>query len=105
MAISQATVGTSATTILGPVPASTAWATTCVFLMNNNAAARTVQIYVIPSGGSASVTTQIIKDLAIDGADTYVLNTEKLFLATGDFIQVTASAATSIYATVSYMTI
>jgi len=102
MAISQATVGTSATTIYTSSGNS---ATTVIFLMNNNAAARTVQIYVIPSGGSASVTTQIIKDLAIDGADTYVLNTEKLFLATGDFIQVTASAATSIYATVSYMTI
>ena len=102
MAISQATVGTSATTIYTSSGNS---ATTCVFLMNNNAAARTVQIYVVPSGGSAGVTTQIIKDLVIDGADTYVFNTEKIFLATGDFIQVTASAVTSIYATVSYMTI
>ena len=102
MAISQATVGTSATTIYTSSGNS---ATTVIFLMNNNAAARTVQIYVVPSGGSASVTTQIIKDLVIDGADTYVFNTEKIFLATGDFIQVTASAVTSIYATVSYMTI
>ena len=102
MAISQATVGTSATTIYTSSGNS---ATTVIFLMNNNAAARTVQIYVIPSGGSASVTTQIIKDLAIDGADTYVLNTEKLFLATGDIIQVTASAVTSIYATASYIAI
>ena len=102
MAISQATVGTSATTIYTSSGNS---ATTVIFLMNNNAAARTVQIYVIPSGGSASVTTQIIKDLSIDGADTYILNTEKLVLATGDIIQVTASATTSIYATVSYVSI
>jgi hypothetical protein len=102
MSISQAAVGTSVTTIYTSSGNS---ATTVIFLMNHNASARTVQIYVVPNGGSAATTTQIIKDLSIDGADTYIFNTEKLVLATGDTIRVTASAATSIYATVSYVSI
>ena len=103
MAIAQQTVGTSATTIYTSSGSS---ATTAIFLMNNNAAARTVQIYVVPNGGSAGTTTQIIKDLVIDAADTYIVNTEKLVLANGDTIQVTSSDdATSVYATVSYVSI
>lgn len=103
MAIAQQTVGTTATTIYTSSGSS---ATTAIFLMNNNAAARTVQIYVVPNGGSATTTTQIIKDLTIDAADTYVINTEKLVLSNGDTIQVTSSDdATSVYATVSYVSI
>lgn len=102
MAITQTTVGTSATTIFTSVNNT---ATTAIFLMNNNASARTVQIYVVPSGGSAGTTTQIIKDLAIDPADTYIINLEKLVLSNGDTIQVTASAVSSIYATVSSVSI
>lgn len=102
MAITQQLVGASATTIFTATQES---ATTSIFLMNNNASARTVQIYIVPSGGSASATTQIIKDLSIDGADTYIINTEKLILSTGDTVQVTASATNSIYATTSFVVI
>jgi|11_taG_2_1085331.scaffolds.fasta_scaffold30522_2 hypothetical protein len=102
MAITQAAVGTSSTVIYTSSGES---ATSAVFLMNNNAAARTVQIHVVPSGGSASVNTQIIKDLSIDGADTYVLNAEKLVLDNGDTIQVTSSDASSIYATTIHVSL
>jgi len=100
MALSQQLVGTSATTVYTSSGDS---ATTSIFLMNDNAASRTVQVYLVPNGGSASTTTQIIKDLAIDGADTYILQNEKIVLANGDTIQVTASDLNSIYATVSYV--
>jgi hypothetical protein len=100
MALSQQLVGTSATTVYTSSGDS---ATTSIFLMNDNAASRTVQVYLVPNGGSASATTQIIKDLAIDGADTYILQNEKIVLANGDTIQVTASDLNSIYATVSYV--
>lgn len=102
MAITQAAVGTSSTVIYTSSGDS---ATTAVFLMNNNASARTVQIHVVPSGGSASANTQIIKDLSIDGADTYVINTEKIVLSNGDTIQVTSSDAASIFATVSHVSL
>ena len=103
MAIAQATVTQAGVDIYTSSGSS---ATTAIFLMNNNAAARTVQIYVVPSGGSVTTSTKIIKDLVIDPADTYIINTEKLVLANGDTIQVTSSDdATSIYATVSYVSI
>ena len=100
MALSQQLVGTSATTVYTSSGDS---ATTSIFLMNDNAASRTVQVYLVPNGGTAGVTNQIIKDLAIDGADTYILQNEKIVLANGDTIQVTANATNSIYATVSYV--
>ena len=103
MAIAQQTVGTSATTIYTSSGNS---ATTAIFLMNNNAAARTVQIYVVPNGDSVGTSTKIIKDLVIDAADTYIINTEKLVLANGDKIHVvTSDDDTSVYATVSYVSI
>ena len=103
MAIAQATVTQAGVDIYTSSGNS---ATTAIFLMNNNAAARTVQIYVVPSGGSVTTSTKIIKDLTIDAADTYIINTEKLVLSNGDAIHVSTSGDdTSVYATVSYVSI
>jgi len=103
MAIAQATVTTAGADIYQSSGSS---ATTAIFLMNNAVAARTVQIYVVPNGGSVGTTTKIIKDLVIDAADTYIINTEKLVLANGDKIHVvTSDDDTSVYATVSYVSI
>ena len=103
MAITQAgAVGTSATTVY---TSSGTTAITCMFFMNDNAAARTLDIHVVQSGGSATVTNKIIKTITIDPADTYVINLEKLVLSDGDTVQCLASAGSSIYATVSSVTI
>ena len=103
MAITQAgAVGTGATTIY---TSSGTTAITCMFFMNDNASARTLDIHVVQSGGSATVTNKIIKTITIDPADTYVINLEKLVLSDGDTVQCIASAVSSIYATVSSVTI
>jgi len=103
MAIAQETVTTAGVDIYTSSGNS---ATTAIFLFNDNAAARTVQIYVVPSGGSVTTSTKIIKDLTIDAADTYIINTEKLVLSNGDAIHVSTSGDdTSVYATVSYVSI
>lgn len=103
MAIAQATVTTAGVDIYTSSGNS---ATTAIFLFNDNAAARTVQIYVVPSGGSVGASTKIIKDLTIDAADTYIINTEKLVLSNNDAIHVSTSGDdTSVYATVSYVSI
>ena len=102
MALSQATVGTGNTTIF---TSSGNNATTAMFFMNDNASARTIDLYLVPSGGSAGTTTQILKTFSIDGADTYIINDEKIVLANGDTIVAKASASSSIYATVSYVSI
>jgi len=100
MAIAQQLVSNSATTIYTSSGNS---ATTVIFFMNDDASARTLDVYVVPNGGSAGTSTQIIKNLSIDAADTYILNIEKIVLSNGDTIQATASAINSIYATVSYV--
>jgi len=103
MAIAQETVTTAGVDIYTSSGNS---ATTAIFLFNDNAAARTVQIYVVPSGGSVGASTKIIKDLVIDPADTYIINTEKLVLSNNDAIHVSTSGDdTSVYATVSYVSI
>ncbi len=103
MAITQAgAVGTGNTTMY---TSTNTTAITCMFFMNDNAAARTLNIFVVQSGASPATTNQIIKAVSIDGGDTYVINLEKLVLDNGDTIVATASAGSSIYGTVSSVTI
>ena len=99
MAITQAgAIGTGATTVY---TSSGTTAITCMFFMNDNAAARTLNVHVVQSGGSIANTNQIVKTITIDPADSYVINTEKLVLSNGDTIQCTASVGSSIFPTIS----
>ncbi len=102
MAITQALVGTSATTVFTSV---NNMATTALFFMNDNASGRNLTIHVVKSGASAAASNVIVKAITVNGGDTYVVNTEKLVLANGDTIQAVASASNSIYATVSAVSI
>lgn len=100
MALAQAAVGTTATVIY---TSSGETVTTNIMLMNNGGSAVVVQIFAVPNGQSAGNSTKIIKDLTIDAADTYILNTEKFVLADGDTIQVTCDTASSVFATTSFV--
>ena len=102
MAISQQAVGNSATTVY---TSTNTTAITCMFFMNDNGSARTLDVHVVKNGESLGTANKIVKTITIDPADTYVINIEKLVLENGDTIQCVASAATSIYATVSSVTI
>lgn len=102
MAITQALVGTSATTVFTSV---NNMATTALFFMNDNASGRNLTIHVVKSGETAAASNVIVKAITVNGGDTYVVNTEKLVLANGDTIQAVASASSSIYATVSAVSI
>lgn len=102
MAISQQAVGTSATTVY---TSTNTTAITCMFFMNDNASARTLDVHVVKNGESLATANKIVKTITIDPADTYVINIEKLVLENGDTIQCVASAATSVYATVSSVSI
>ena len=102
MAIAQAVVGTGATTLY---TSSGSNATTAMFFMNDNVSARTLNLHIVPSGGTAGTANQIVKAVSIDPGDTYVINTEKLVLSNGDFVAASASAGSSIYATISYVSI
>ena len=102
MAITQTQVGTSATTVY---TSTNTTAITCMFFMNDNASARTLTVHVVKNGASASTLNTIVKTINIDGADSYVINTEKLVLDNGDTVQCVASAGSSIQATVSSVAI
>ena len=102
MAISQQAVGNSATTVY---TSTNTTAITCMFFMNDNASARTLDVHVVKNGESLGTANKIVKTITIDPADTYVINIEKLVLENGDTIQCVASAASSVYATVSSVSI
>ena len=100
MAIAQAQVGTSIGTIYTSTNNS---ATTVIFFCNTTGSAATVSAYAVASGGTAGASNQIIKDLTIEGGDTYVMNAEKLVLGNADTIQASSDTASAITATVSYV--
>ena len=102
MALAQAQLGTSVTTIYTSSGDS---ATTCIFFCNTNGTAETIDVYAVPSGGTAGVLNQIIDTLTINSGDTYIMNIEKLVLANGDSIQAVATTGSVVTATVSYVSI
>ena len=102
MALAKATLGTSIGTVYTSTNDS---ATTSIFFTNDNASARTIDVHLVANSTSADATNRIIKGLSINGGDTYILSAEKIVFANGDKIQALCSAATSVYATVSYVSI
>jgi hypothetical protein len=67
----------------------------------------TANVYAVPSTGSASDANKILDELEIASGDTYQLYAagEKLLLANGDSIQLSASANTSLTVVTSFSTI
>ena len=104
MTIQTTAVSNSATTVY---TSTNNTAITYMELTNVSGGALTVDIHVIPSGDSLSNTNIIAKTLSIATLDSYQIYTggEKLLLANGDTIQITASAATGINAVVSFTAI
>jgi|11_taG_2_1085331.scaffolds.fasta_scaffold39424_2 hypothetical protein len=104
MTIQTTAVSNSATTVY---TSTNNTAVTYMQLTNTSAGALTVDIHVIPNGDSLSTTNAVAKTLSIAATDSYQLYTggEKLLLANGDIVQVTASAATGINAVVSFTSI
>ena len=104
MTISVTAVSNSLTTVY---TSTNNTAITYLNLTNSSAGALTVDIHVIPSGGTAGTTNLVAKTLSINATDSYQLYSggEKLLLANGDFVQVVASGATGINAVTSFTAI
>lgn len=102
MALAQAQLGTTVTTIYTSSGDS---ATTVIFFCNTSATAETIDVYAVPSGGTAGVTNQIIDTLTINSGDTYIMNIEKLVLSNGDSIEASATTGSVVTSTVSYVSI
>jgi hypothetical protein len=95
------TVGTGAYTSVGDN------AVTVMYLTNITASGVAVEVYVVPSADTstfeASPTAgyKIYNALTVPANDTYVIDSEKLILADGDKIYVTAGSDSAINVTVS----
>ena len=105
MAIRQRLATTTTTALDFVFQASADTALTSIHLCNVTSNDAVVNIYLLPSDGSTTVPTEnnkIYNSLTIQGTDTYVIDTEKMILASGDKIYVeTPDSSSSVVATIS----
>ncbi len=100
--ISNTQIGTSNTTIYS-VPAGESHAVVLMILCNtDDSNDKTVTIYAVPNGSSASNGNMIVNDLTIPAGDTRIYNLEKFIMEGGDSI-VGIADATGVTATFSVM--
>lgn len=105
MAIRNYTVSTSTTTYY---TSSGETVVTPIYLYNHSASDVTVDLFLVDNSsgsGTATAASQIYGSLQIAAYDTYVIDKEKLILATNDFIAARASAANAVTLTISYSSI
>jgi hypothetical protein len=103
MSISNTLITTSNADIL-TVPALTTYASVAILFCNYGAADETITVYAIPSGGSASNTTTIMKSFVLPSGNTYIFDT-KLLLGAADKITVVGVVGGLVSATVTYLAI
>ena len=108
MALSNTTVLTTATgtLLLGPIPTGKTYAVVVMFFTNSGTSAETVSVYAYPDADelldtSADDKNLLIKDLSIEGGDTFTFNAEKLLIDAGDSI-IAVSSVGNIQAVLSY---
>ena len=100
MTISQGQLAGTATNIC-VCGASEERAVLNIVFCNTDSSARTITLYVVPSGGSESDSTKIANEVSIDAGDSYVW-TDKILLGNSDKISGLASVASKITFTASY---
>ena len=82
--------------------ASAETAVTVIYITNKTDSDGTVDVYVVPNGGSVGEPFKIYTELTIKARDTYILDTEKLILETGAKIYIVApDSAAQFNATIS----
>lgn len=79
-------------------------AITTVIVCNTGVADRSLTLYAVPSGGSASTTNMIVNSLTVPAGDTVSFDQEKMVLSNGDFL-VAVSDNTGLSATVSTLAV
>ena len=105
MAIRQRLAPTTTGALDFVFQASADTAVTSIHLCNVTSSDAVVNIYLLPSDGSTTVPTEnnkIYNALTIQGTDTYIIDTEKMILSSGDKIYVeTPDSSASVVATIS----
>ena len=99
MAITNFQVGTSVT---AAYTASVETAITVIYITNKTDGDGTVDVYVTPTGVSATANHLVYSQLTIKARDTYILDTEKMILESGAKIWIAApDSAAQFNATIS----
>ena len=96
----------------GTVPAGKTYGVSNMLICNTAAEDQTgandatCRVFVVPSGQSSNANANmIINDALLPGAETFILDTEKLMLTAGDTVVVENTAVNNVtlIATVSYL--
>lgn len=83
------------------VPSGQEVALTTMFFCNYSASDVTLNsLNLVTSGGSASDTNRVLKDLLIPAGETLTFDTEKIVLSSGDFVSAVASENTRLSVTI-----
>jgi hypothetical protein len=92
MAITSSVIASTTTTRIFLASGDQA-ITTIIFCNFDSSTSATLDVYAVSSGGVVSTGTQILKSLSLPATETFVMDTEKLILATGDALWAQSSAA------------
>ena len=98
-------VTANVTTSVGLAYASTGnTAVTWLSICNYSAGAAAANVYIVPNGQTADNTNQILANLALEVGDTYqaYAAAEKIVLADGDSIQISANVNNALTTVVTY---
>lgn len=98
MAIANATLANTETTIF---TSSGNNAITCIYFLNTDSSARTIDVHVKPLGEALAAENQIYDAVSIPAGDTFVIDAEKLILEDTDEITALASVTSVVVCTVS----
>lgn len=101
--ISNTLITNTATDIL-TVPAATEYASVAILFCNYGTADETLTVYAIPSGGTASNTTTIMKNFILPAGNTYLFDT-KLLMGAADKVTVIGAVGGLTTATVTYIAV
>lgn len=97
--LSQSQPGTSYATAY-TVPASTSAIVKEILVCNPTTSLVTLTVSLVASGGTAGVTNNVVADTPVGAGQTVVISLSSV-MATGGFISLKASAATSLTVTIS----
>ena len=75
-----------------------------MYFVNNYSAAARISLWALPNGATvANVNYQVYNGIQIASGDTYVVDMEKLVLASGDHLAANCDQAGYVTATISYV--
>lgn len=99
--ISNAVIGTTTTDLI-TVPSGKTYSSVVLLFCNTESTDEVVTIYAIPTGGTASGLTTIVKSMVIPAQNTWEF-TSKLLLSAGDKVSAVGVSGAKVTVTSSFI--